>query len=194
MPGVSSSCMPFFSFSHCFPLVTPGLSPVCALFFPVILFISDDLPTFGTPTIISLNGFCMLRSLFFSSAIFSSIPNSCFTPVPLMQFMESARLPSFLKCSSQLRLMLPSARSLLLSTIIRGLLFTSSSIIGFLLETGILASITSITASTSLRFSCISSRVFFICPGYQLIFSIDSAFLHFFFCISVFCLYIEKEP
>ena len=89
-----------------------------------------------------------------------------------MQFMVRTKLPCFLKVSAHASFAFGSERSLLLRMIRRLLLLTSSSMIGFLLETGIRASITSITISTIFRFSAISSLVFFICPGYQLICSI----------------------
>ena len=55
-PGISKSSKPSSSFTHCLPLVTPGLSSTFASLDPASLFINDDLPTFGIPTIIILIG------------------------------------------------------------------------------------------------------------------------------------------
>ena len=173
MPGVSRSCIPFERVSHCFPLVTPGLSPVFALFFPVRRLIKDDFPTLGTPTIISLRFFLRTLSLLISSSILDIKFRSSLIPTPCIESRVITLLPSLLSFSIQRLFSLPSDRSLLFRIIILCLPAVSSSITGFLLEIGILASITSITMSTSLRLLAISSLVFFICPGYQFMFCND---------------------
>ena len=48
-PGISSSSN-FSAVSHCFPLVTPGRFSTLAMFCPMIMLMTVDLPTFGTPT------------------------------------------------------------------------------------------------------------------------------------------------
>ena len=153
MPGVSKSCMLFSRESHCFPLVTPGRLPVWALFFPVIRLIRDDLPTLGTPTIIRRKFFLRSWSRFFLSCSLFSRLYSCFTPSPLMQFIARVKFPCSEKKSVHFSFSFLSDRSLLLRTINRRFSPTISSMMGFLLETGILASITSMTISTILRFS-----------------------------------------
>ena len=65
-PGVSNSSILSFILIHCFCFVTPGLFPTSADVFFAILFINEDFPTFGIPTIITLI-FLPIRPL---SAIF----------------------------------------------------------------------------------------------------------------------------
>ena len=71
IPGISKSSNPSFILTHCFPLVNPGLFPTPALFFPTILLISLDFPTFGIPTTISLV-FTFLRPLAIIFSFFSA--------------------------------------------------------------------------------------------------------------------------
>ena len=164
IPGVSRSCIPLERVSHCLPFVTPGLSPVRADFFPVSLLMSEDLPTLGTPTIMIRRGLltdlfalrisCSASSAFRSFLIFSPdwrfSASTCTTP-----FSEEI-------FSCHFAVSFSSARSDLPSTTMRLLPLISSSMTGFLLDTGILLSTISMTASTALRFSLISSLVFFI--------------------------------
>lgn len=48
-PGVSSNSILLLIRIHCFCFVTPGLFPTIADVFLEILFIKEDLPTFGIP-------------------------------------------------------------------------------------------------------------------------------------------------
>ena len=77
MPGVSSSSIPLSTLIHCFPRVTPGLSPAMAAFRPARLLMKVDLPTFGMPTAIKriFRPLCPFRfhSLIFSSSSFLTI-------------------------------------------------------------------------------------------------------------------------
>ena len=51
IPGVSRISRSLLVLSHCCPLVTPGLLPTTAIFFPAKRFMSVDLPAFGIPII-----------------------------------------------------------------------------------------------------------------------------------------------
>ena len=82
-----------------------------------------------------------------------------------------------MKYSIQARFCLSSARSALLRRIIRALFFPSSSISGFRLERGTLASTSSMIRSISLISSFMALFAFVICPGYHCICMKFSSFL-----------------
>ena len=184
MPGVSRSSKSFFSLIHCFPLVTPGLSPVLAVAFPTLLFMNVDFPTFGMPTIMALTGTKSLP-LAFSLSIFSFISSEAaadtlLTPVPFTASDMITVKPFSSKYFFHISVFAGSARSLLFITIILFLFFASESMSGFLLLYGILASISSTTTSTREMFSSIILLVFVICPGYHCIFIIHLKIRRFF--------------
>ena len=158
---------------HCFCLVTPGLLPTSAVFFLAILLINDDLPTLGIPSIITLIVlFFLPRAACLASS--SCINSSTFLVTLSIPFPVAASVnivgASFESLFTHIWLTFWSAKSHLLSKIIFLLLFVILFISGFLLDTGILASKSSITTSINFKSSIICFLVFAICPGYQLIF------------------------
>ena len=159
IPGVSSSSTVLLSLIHCFPFVTPGLLPVFAQALPAKEFINVDLPTLGIPTIIALTGRLMIP-LFLSLSIFSLQTSRIalltdFIPLRCLESSLITFIPCFSKNSTHFTVTLSSARSDLLSRISLYLFFARSSISGFLLDIGILASISSMTISLNLISSCI---------------------------------------
>ena len=59
-PGVSSNSILLAILTHCFCFVTPGLFPTIVVFLLHSLFINDDFPTFGIPSITTLMFFFTL--------------------------------------------------------------------------------------------------------------------------------------
>ena len=166
IPGVSRSSTCLFRRIHCFPLVTPGLLPVFAQAFPASALIKVDFPTLGIPTTMARTGRLRIP-LFRSRSIFSLqaswiTPWMDFNPPPFLEFNLTTKKPFSLKYSAQASFHLSSARSALFRRIILDLFFPSSSISGFLLLTGILASTSSITRSINFIFSCIIRFAFVI--------------------------------
>ena len=174
-------------FIHCFFLVTPGLLPTSKEFLLANLFIKDDFPTFGIPSIIIL---IFLPVLPFSSLLSNSsfiISSACFItsfiPFPLLASVITARIFCVLKYSIHFIVSFSLAKSLLFNTIIFFLPCTSVFISGFLLDIGILLSNSSTTTSISFRSSCICLFVFAIWPGYQLMFKFITSLFYLFYNI-----------
>ena len=71
-PGVSKSSKSFFVLIHCTCFVTPGLSPIFALFLFEMELIKVDFPTLGIPTIIIL---IVFEERFFSSSFLNLSAN-----------------------------------------------------------------------------------------------------------------------
>ena len=171
MPGVSKSSRSLLSLIHCFPLVTPGLFPVFAQAFPANELMNVDFPTFGIPTTIALTGRFLIPR-FLSRSIFSRHA-SCtlgwiaLIPCPVFALISRTWKPRSLKYVIHCLFAAGSARSDLFRRISRDLFLPSSSISGFLLESGTLASTSSITRSMRLIFSCIMRFAFVMCPGYH---------------------------
>ncbi|MNI59052.1 hypothetical protein D3C73_1141950 [compost metagenome] len=142
---------------HCCPFVTPGRSPVAAMLRPAKRLIKVDLPTFGIPTIRArtARGLMPLANCFSIFSFSNSLAKRGISlmPCPLDASAAIAKCPSFLKNSIHCFVTCGSARSDLFRTIRRGLPCKISSIIGFLLDCGNLASTNSITTSISFSFS-----------------------------------------
>ena len=169
MPGVSSRSSAAPILIHCFARVTPGLSAAFALTAPARRLMRDDLPTFGMPRIMQRAArgrppFLTKRSVF-GRASSSAFATSCFMPRPLTESMATAGMPCARKYASQRFVLAESARSDLLSAIRRGFSLMISASIGLALLAGMRASSSSMTTSTSFRFSSISRCAFFIWPG-----------------------------
>ena len=148
------------------PFVTPGLFPVFAQAFPASALINVDLPTFGMPTTIARTGRFKIPR-FLSRSIFSLqasriTPWMDLIPPPFLELTFTTEYPLALKYSAHASFHLSSARSALFSKTSLALFFPSSSISGFRLEIGILASTSSITRSINLIFSCIIRFAFVI--------------------------------
>ena len=159
MPGVSSSSTLLLSLIHCFPFVTPGLFPVLAQAFPAYELINVDFPTFGMPTTIALTGLFLIPR-FRSLSIFSlqasiTISVMLFMPDLLLASRLTTKKPFSLKNALHSLVRSLSARSALFIRMSLYLFFPSSSMSGLRLDSGILASTSSITRSINLISSCI---------------------------------------
>ena len=175
-PGVSNISISKEVFIHCLLFVTPALSPVLAILFLAILFINVDLPQFGMPTtitlIINLTKPLALALSCFSFNKSKSAGFICCRPCPLKQLTSKTLTFSLDNSFTHALVTLDSDKSLLFNKITLGFPAQILSMSGFAELLGILASLISITASTSFKFSTISLFVFFICPGNQLIVAI----------------------
>ena len=160
IPGVSSNSRSSSKRIHCFPRVTPALSPVCATFLPTRILINVLFPTFGIPTIMQRMvcfrmPFLAIRSRF--SAVTSikasfNLAISCFLPTVALN-ANALHCCCSLKCLTQYAVRCGSAKSSLFKITTRGLPSTSLSSRGFLLLIGKRASTNSMTTSTSLIWS-----------------------------------------
>ena len=126
---------------------------------------------FGIPTTIARTGRFKIPR-FLSLSIFSLqaswiTPWIDLIPPPFFELTLTTEYPFFLKYSAHASFHFSSARSALFKRMRRALFFPSSSMSGFRLLTGSLASTSSITRSISLIFSCIIRFAFVICPGYH---------------------------
>ncbi len=118
-----------------------------------------DFPTLGMPATMALTGLFFIpralsRSIFAAQACFTAA-SICFISALFTAFILQTKSPFAAKYSYHLSVADLSARSALLSKIRRDLPFAISSISGFLLERGALASRSSMTRSISLMSSCI---------------------------------------
>ena len=131
----------------------------------------EDLPTFGMPRIMqrAARAFapCWTSLSVFGFAHFAIACTSSFTPRPFTASTGTAASPCAAKYFTHVRVAASSARSALLSTITRGLSPTISRSTGFAELSGIRASSSSKTTSTSFRFSLTSRSALRMCPGYH---------------------------
>ena len=168
VPGVSNSSKPSKRI-HCFPRVTPALSPVPARFEPASRFMRVLLPVFGTPAIINLKvlvcPFESDASRFFSTSF--EIAAEIFLREPLSVALSFTTYAPFERSAETSASARPSARSHLLKTYKTGLEPASSFNLGLKEEAGQRASSTNTTPSTSARFPRIIPIAFAICPGYH---------------------------
>ena len=181
IPGVSSRSIPIEVGTHCLSRVTPGLSSTFAFLAPVRRFMSELFPTFGIPTIMART---LLPTAPFSSYLFIfserislTFGAICDIPYPFWESIamtfaprrDSARIHSFVASGE--------ASDDFVRSVSLGFARQSVSISGFRELLGILASQSSITISTSFRFSPMRRRVFAICPGNHCIFCDGIVFL-----------------
>ena len=166
-PGVSSSSRPLPIVNHWLRRVTPGLSCTAAL--PALpplqrRLMSDDLPTFGTPTTMMRMGLptMPLRShaAICSRRMFLISGSRRFRPLPVLQSIGMATVLCCLKYSTHSAVRAGSAISDLFSSTILGLLPMILFSTGLRLLTGMRASISSATISTSFRLLWMARRVF----------------------------------
>ena len=181
-PGVSISSKKSVILTHCLLLVTPGLSPTCALAVPAIRLMKVDFPTFGTPTIIARSVLLIPFSLYLLtvSAPVRSISATAFFRIEgFVETSSTAVIPCFLKYSIHALFCVLDDRSLLLRTTTRSLFTKSASKSGLRQASGARASTISIIISTSLTLSSSIRLAFAIWPGYQLIVCILFLFVEF---------------
>ena len=168
-PGVSSSCNPLAMVTHCFCFVTPGRSEAIAFTCPASRLISVDFPTLGTPTIMSRTSrfFTPFFSHFSVTGLAASFTRLiiCLTPFPVWQSMEQTGTPSCFSFCSQASVLTGSAISILFNAMTRGLFPAICRSMGLILESGMRASSSSTTTSTSRSWSSIMRRALVICPG-----------------------------
>ena len=168
-PGVSSISKPFATVNHWLPRVTPGRSADTALLRPATRLMKVDFPTFGMPTIMTrIDGLSIPLALYDSmrgARSSLSAGTNLSTPRPLLQSTAMARVFSPERALTHSAVALRSAMSHLFSRMTRGLPAVRVAISGLRDDTGILASMISATASTSLRSFSIWRLVFVMWPG-----------------------------
>ena len=134
-PGVSSNSILSFIRIHCFCFVTPGLFPTPADVLFAILFMNDDFPTLGIPSIIALIflpvlPFCACCSKS-TCIIFSTSFMKLSIPFPEFESTNTAGIFLLLKYSTHSLFCFSSDRSHLFNTIIFFLFFVISAMFGF---------------------------------------------------------------
>ena len=174
IPGVSRSSTCLFRRIHWFPLVTPGLFPVLAAAFPAKLLINVDFPTLGIPATMARTGRFKIprlrsRSIFSLHASWITLW-ICFKEAFWRASIFITWKPLASKYRVQAAFPASLARSALLSSTIRAFPRPRSSMSGFRLDKGALASTSSIIRSISLISSCMALLAFVIWPGYHCMF------------------------